>query len=124
MKIAGAVVFLLGSFQLSLTETATNAHAAKSCVKLVVPDCDEEPIIVRGHITTMTGTPISGASVKLKQGGVVKYQTTTDGSGEYCIGGVTEGNYVFHASASGYITKTFDLPVTAEVSRTDSLVAQ
>lgn len=124
MKIAGAVVFLLGSFQLSLTETATNAHAAKSCVKLVVPECDDEQIIVRGHVTTMTGTPINGASVKLKQGSVVKYQTTTNSSGEYCIGGVTEGNYVLHLSASGYITKTVDIPVTAEISRTDSLVAQ
>ena len=124
LKLLGVVVFFFGTLQQMNLNSETGAKAAADCCRLTSPECDEDPIIVRGHVCNISGSPINGASVKLKQGGVVQYQTTTNSSGDYCMGGVTSGNYVLHLSADGYITKTVDLGISSEVNRTDTLIAE
>ena len=124
IKVVSVAVIYCGALYQSNSVTETSAKAASCFTGVVSPECDDEPIVVRGHVRTVTGSPINGASVKLKQGGVVKYQTTTNSSGEYCMGGVTSGNYVLHLSATGYVTKTVDLSISSEVVRIDTLIAE
>jgi hypothetical protein len=85
---------------------------------------DEDPIIVRGHIKNQSGVVISGASVRLVKSGVVVKQTTTNTSGAYLMGGVAADTYELHLSATGYVTKVINLPVSQETVRTDTLIAQ
>jgi hypothetical protein len=124
IKIVSVIVLLGGALQQTALTSDNCAKAATCFTGVVSPECDEEPIIVRGHVRTVNGSPINAASVKLKQGGVVKYQTTTTSSGEYCMGGVTSGTYVLQLSASGYVTKNIDLSISSEVVRIDTLIAE
>jgi hypothetical protein len=124
IKIASVCVLFCGTLQQTISISQKCANGATCFTGVVSPECDEEPIIVRGHVRTVTGSPINGATVKLRQGGVVKFQTSTNSSGEYCMGGVTSGNYVLQLSATGYITKTVDLSISSEVVRIDTLIAE
>ena len=123
LKVLGVVVFFFGALQ-QVNLNPDSANTASDCCRLVSPECDDDPIIVRGHVVNLSAAPISGASVKLKQGGVVKHQTTTNGSGEYCMDGVEEGNYVMQLSAEHYVTKNINLSISSETVRTDTLIAE
>lgn len=122
-KVISFVVLLFGALQHFNTHPETSTDAAKSFSQLRSPECDEDPIIVRGHACDGTGTPIGSVSVQLKQGGIVKYETSTNEYGDYCMGGVGAGTYVLRLAAEGYVTKTVDLGISAQVTRTDTLEA-
>lgn len=124
IKVVSVIVFLFGAFHQTTSSSKTCANVSTCFTGAVSRECDDEPIVVRGHVRTLAGSPIDGASVKLKQGGVVMYQTTTNSSGAYYMDAVTSGNYVLHLSADGYITKTVDLSITSEVVRVDTLIAK
>jgi YD repeat-containing protein len=63
--------------------------------------------LLSGVITRSDGTtPISGASVKVYQGGSIKYSTVTDASGSYSVHGIAAGTYAVAATATGYAPKT------------------
>lgn len=57
-----------------------------------------------------TKASISGAQVKTDKGG---YSATTDSAGSYQISLVTAGNYNLEASATGYVTSTQSITVSA-----------
>src|ERR1044072_5970607 len=77
---------------------------------------DEDPIIVRGHVNNVSGSPISGALVRLKKNGVVQYSATTNSQGDYLMSGVQSSTYLMLIGATGYVTKSFDIGVTSEIN--------
>lgn len=123
IKAVSVIVFLCGTFQQATSISETCAKGATCFTGVVSPECDEDPIIVRGHALTVSGTPINNVTVKMLQGGVVKNQTTTNSSGEYCMGGFDAGSYVLNFTRTGYLPKNVNLTFSSEVVRIDTLIA-
>jgi hypothetical protein len=124
IKIVSVVVFFGSALQQMNTTSGKCVSAVKCFTGTISPDCDEEPIIVRGHACTITGTPLGSVTVKMLQGGVVVTQTTTDDEGGYCMGGFKSGSYVLNFTCTGYVAKNVNLTFSSEVVRTDTLIAQ
>lgn len=58
---------------------------------------------VSGHIATSgSNAPIENATIQLKSGGQVKYQTTTGSAGDFVFNEVQAGSYSLVASKNGY----------------------
>ncbi len=123
IKVVSVIVFLFGTFHPTTSISEKCSKSATCFTGVISPDCDEEPIIVRGHALTVTGTPINNVTVKLLQGGVVQNQTTTNSSGEYCMGGFESGTYVLNFTRTGYLPKNVNLTFSSEVVRIDTLIA-
>jgi protocatechuate 3,4-dioxygenase beta subunit len=119
--IATGIVLLFGS---EVNNMNPIANVVSDLSKLSTLNDDDEPIIVRGHVRNQSGTAITGAAVKLRKNGVVTYQTTTDNTGFYKMTGVQAGDYVLQLSATGYVTKAINLSISAEINRTDTLIAE
>jgi outer membrane receptor protein involved in Fe transport len=68
------------------------------------------PVFAQANAATITGLvidhrtalPVSGATVKVKQGDVEVSSTSTDGSGHYTISGINPGIYAITIAANGY----------------------
>ena len=88
--------------------------------------CDDEPIVMRSHVRTSGGLAISSASLTLTPSGTStpKYSGTTDSNGNYTFDAVTQGDYQYQITASGYYTKTVSLGLHADTDRTDTLIAK
>lgn len=53
-------------------------------------------------ITDITGEPVAGAKVRLSKNGKIKYQTKTDGGGEFILERVKAGTYALKVYKKGY----------------------
>ncbi len=72
------------------------------------------PGTVSGIVTSLSsGSAIPNAIVELNVNNEVSYSTTTDGSGNYSITGVSPGSYVMHAHATNYQTGITGVTVLA-----------
>jgi len=70
--------------------------------------------VVSGTVMRLGGvTPVAGATITLKQNGVIKKMTTTASNGTYAITGVLAGVHDVYAAKSGV---TFASPAAASVS--------
>ena len=87
---------------------------------------DEDPVAMRGHVRTTGGLAISGAGVTLTPSGqsIPSNSTTTDTDGYWDIDSIKQGSYQLQISASGYITKTVNLTLQANMARIDTLIHQ
>jgi hypothetical protein len=70
--------------------------------------------VLSGKVTNISGSQVSGASVKLVD--YPKYNATTDVAGDYSMG-IPPGTYQVSVSAKGYITSTTALTVSADAIR-------
>lgn len=87
--------------------------------------CEDEPIIMHSRVRTTAGLPIAGATVSLRLNGTSnpQYSGTTNSSGEYTFDSVAQGVYHYKITATGYDTKNVGLTLTANITRTDTLIA-
>jgi hypothetical protein len=117
------IVFLSGFQSIPVNKTSEILNPINPMNK---PFCDEVPIVMHGHVKNTSGGGISGASIKLRIPGTttVLYSATADGNGDYEIDSIVTGTYGIRVAATGYVTKTFDLSITSNFTRTDTLVAQ
>jgi RHS repeat-associated protein len=58
-----------------------------------IPMCPTTARISGGVRDILTNNPISGATVRLEQGGQIKYTTTSNGTGNYSFIDITPGDY-------------------------------
>ncbi|MFQ5633357.1 MAG: DUF2271 domain-containing protein, partial [bacterium] len=73
-----------------------------------------QPAAVSGTVReTGSNAAITSAIVQLKSGGQVKYEATTDASGNYSINGIVAGSYQLVASKSGYATWSESITLSA-----------
>jgi hypothetical protein len=87
---------------------------------------EDEPIIMHSRVRTPAGLPIAGATVSLKLIGtsIPQYSGTTNSSGNYTFDSVAQGNYQYKIEATDYYTKYVGLNLTANLTRTDTLIAK
>lgn len=70
------------------------------------------PGSLAGHVEdAVTHEAISGATVRLKIGNSIDYETTTNSAGDYAIADVQAADYLLACSCPGYNTVTSDLTV-------------
>lgn len=119
--MSGIVILLSANNVQNIGTIVTSAAE----ISRVIPDGEDEPIIVRGHVRNELGSPIENATVKLKQGGAVIHQAYTNDLGYYSISDVMPGTYQLNISADGYVPAT-DVIVagSTEIVRADTLVAE
>ena len=78
------------------------------------------PGSISGTVTDLgTGLPIAGATVSYPPGSG-SATTTTASDGTYTLANVTEGSYQVTASAAGYASKTFTVPVAPGATSTQN----
>ncbi len=104
----------------SLPEVASQAHMQ------VISDCEEEPIILRGHVRGAGGIAVPFGQVVLKKLGQAtpSHTATTDSNGDYTIVGIQAGVYKLGITASGYQPKLVTVTIVNELERSDTLIAQ
>src|SRR5437867_9413602 len=75
---------------------------------------------IKGRVTTERGEPLSGAEVHLEAfygyaagtfAGQRLFSTTTNTKGEWNVGALQPGIWLFDASAKGYLPETVALPI-------------
>lgn len=98
----------------------------KATTKICKSFSEDEPIIMLSRVRTSGGYPISGATVSLKLVGTStpQYSGTTNSSGEFTFDSVAQGNYQYKIEATDYYTKNVNLNLTANLTRTDTLIAK
>lgn len=86
---------------------------------------DDEPVILNCHLKRPNGTPCPGASVSLTVPGesVPAHSGTTDSNGSVHFDEVLPGNYRYKVIASGYQNIETIISLTANTTRTDTLVS-
>ena len=80
------------------------------------------PLTVSGLVSSLTGTPLSGAFVTLKVGTVGKYIVSTNALGQYNVPNVAAATYTVLPSKSGYVFTPATVTVT-NVNMTQSFSA-
>jgi hypothetical protein len=125
LAISG-IMALFGSFQIQNNSNQPVAVTQVVHATAAVAACEEEPILLRGHVGNIAGNPISGASVVLKKLGepLPSYATQTNSDGHYTIAGIDAGTYKLVISASGYQTKVVTIEITNDLERFDTLIVQ
>lgn len=88
--------------------------------------CEDDPIVMRGHVRNISGNPISNAGVTLtlSGGSTPEYSTSTNSQGEYVFPEVCPNGYTLKLTASGYVTKNIPLDLQMNTERSDTLIAQ
>jgi hypothetical protein len=88
--------------------------------------CEDDPIVMRGHVRNIAGNPLSGVTVTLTLSGnsTPEHSTSTDSQGEYVFPEVCPNSYVLKLAKSGYVTKNIPLDLQVNTERTDTLIAQ
>ncbi|HTF04387.1 MAG TPA: carboxypeptidase-like regulatory domain-containing protein [Bacteroidia bacterium] len=121
--ICGVALMLSG-----ITSTNNNnnnvSDAMSAASKQVLTICEDDPIIMRGHVRTGAGQAIVGASVGLVKPGqtLPTYSTTSDSQGDYTLLPIP-GSYTLKISATGYLPKSVPVVFTVDTERTDTLIA-
>ncbi len=126
MKI---IIFFFAGLILALTQPEPSAFRAPFSPADVCTEnltCDDDPIVMRGHVRNISGNPISNAGVTLTLSGAStpEYSTTTNSQGEYSFPEVCPNNYMLKLTASGYVTKSIPLDLQVNTERSDTLIAQ
>jgi hypothetical protein len=99
-----------GIYTVTITATDSGVNGINITTATASTGVTINPVSVSGIVTSSTGTPLSGVSLSLQQGGVTKKLTTTAADGTYVFTNVAPGCYTVVASKSGY---TFANPVSS-----------
>lgn len=110
------LVSLMDGFQnwsqsVSVTATTLNQNIA------MIPN----GAVTGGVRNNVTSAALSGATVRLEQGGVVKYSATSNGSGVFSITNVFPGSYTIVGLAYGFQSTSTGITITSGNTFTQNL---
>ncbi|MGL4598864.1 MAG: carboxypeptidase-like regulatory domain-containing protein [Bacteroidia bacterium] len=122
--IASGIMSLF--FSMNMDTNPPLPEVASQAQMQVISDCEEEPIILRGHIRGTGGIVVPFGQVVLKKLGqsIPSHTATSDSNGDYTIAGIEAGVYKLGITASGYQPKVVTVTIVDDLERSDTLIAQ